>query len=178
MIENITILTMRYGFGFNTDVFETNILNLAVVVRIVVKVVGSSVSTLLDQRREIILLTLSETDRKVREAKEQLEYAKNSVEEARLQAQEIRTQASQTIEQDNLAMQQKLKESLQYLQERGRQAIQLERRRIVQLVARQVADLALITTENTLSEAFEQTYSKQKELNEKHIRDTFSRLKR
>jgi hypothetical protein len=51
VIENTILLTMRYGFGFNTDIFETNVLNLAVVVAIVVTVVGDAVATLLDQRR-------------------------------------------------------------------------------------------------------------------------------
>jgi len=169
---------MRHGFGFNTDIFETNVLNLVVVLGIVVTVVGDAVSTLLEQRRQTILLTLSEADQKVREANKQLEEARNSVETARLQAQEIRTQAIQTVEQENVAIQKQLKESLQYLQERGRQAIQLERQRIVRIVARKVAHLALTNTESTLLATFEQTYAKQKELNEKHIRDTFRQLKR
>jgi F-type H+-transporting ATPase subunit b len=55
---------MRHGFGFNTNLLETNVLNLRVVVRIVVKVVGESLRELLDQRRQTILSTLQEADKK------------------------------------------------------------------------------------------------------------------
>jgi len=172
------IFKMRHGFGINTDLFETNVLNLAVVVGIVVTVVGEAVSNLLEQRRKTILSTLEETDKKVREAQTQLDDAKKSVEIARLQAKEIRIQATKAVEQENVILQRQLKESLQYLQERGKQAIQLERQRIIQTIANQVAELALTSTEGTLLTAFEKTYSKQRELNETHIRKTFRQLKR
>ena len=49
---------MKQGFGFNTNLFETNILNLAAVIGIVVIIVGDAVQSVLDQRRQNILLTL------------------------------------------------------------------------------------------------------------------------
>jgi F-type H+-transporting ATPase subunit b len=58
---------MRHGFGLNTNLFETNVLNLIVVVRIVVTVVGDALRNLLDQRRKVILSTLQEADKKKRE---------------------------------------------------------------------------------------------------------------
>jgi PII-like signaling protein len=57
---------MRHGFGFNTNLLETNVLNLSVVVRIVVKVVGDALRELLDQRRKAIVSTLTEADKKKR----------------------------------------------------------------------------------------------------------------
>ena len=171
----------RQGFGFKTDLFETNILNLAVVVGVVVTFVGDALRVLLDQRREIILTTLREVDQKARKVQEQLDKARESVENSRLRAQEIRTQIIQVIEQEELAIQQQLKDDLLRLQESGRQRIQLERQRIIQLIAQQVANMTLIIVENTLLTAFrlkEPTLSKQKELNDIHVRETFCKLKR
>jgi len=177
IIENILALKMRYGFGINTDPFETNILNLAVVVGIVRKFVGGELTSILDQRRAAILLTLAETDKKVREAEKQLEEAKNSVDMAHLRAQELRTQARQRVEQENARMQQQLVEGLQYLRASRDKTIQLERQLIVRSIAKQVSDLALTSTERTLLTAFGQSPSKQKELNEKHIQVTLRQLK-
>ena len=174
----MTILIMRHGFGFNTNLFETNVLNLAVVIGVVVTVVGDRVSTLLDQRRQIVLATLTEADRKVQESQRRLEEVRNSVEVARLRSEEIRTQAIQTVEQENAAIQRQLKESIQYLQEGNRRSIELERQRIVRTITQKVATLALTNTEDTLLTAFTKTYTKQKELNKKHIRETFRELKR
>jgi len=67
---------MRHGFGFNTNLIETNVLNLRVVVRIVVKVVGDALKNILDERRQIILSTLQEADKKERKIQQQLREAK------------------------------------------------------------------------------------------------------
>jgi F0F1-type ATP synthase membrane subunit b/b' len=61
------IVIIRQGFGIKTDLFETNILNLRVVLGIVVTFVGDALRTLLDQRKQIILLTLQEVDQKAKE---------------------------------------------------------------------------------------------------------------
>jgi len=175
------ILLVRDGFGLNTNLFETNVLNLVVVLRVVVVVVGDALRTLLDQRRQTILSTLQEASKKAREAQQQLENAQKAVETAQLRAQEIRIKMVQVVEQENYAIQQQLNEDLRRLQERGRQAIQLERQRTVQIIAQQVANLALVTAENTLLEtlrSYGTAFSKQTELNELHVRETFRKLKR
>jgi F0F1-type ATP synthase membrane subunit b/b' len=67
------------------------------------------------------------------------------------------------------------------LQERNQQIIQLERQQTIQIVSQQVADLALTTAENALLKTFgsnNSVRSKHKELNEKHIRETFRKLTR
>ena len=169
------MVIIRQGFGFKTDLFETNVLNLAVVVGIVVTFVGDALRTLLDQRRKIILSTLQEVDQKAKEVQQRLKEAQESVETARLRAQEIRNQAIQTVEQENTIIQQILKEDLLRLQERGRQRIKLEQQRIIQFVSQQVADITLGAAEKSLLLI---SQGKQKELNDIHVRETFRQLKR
>lgn len=129
---------LRQGFGFNTDLFETNILNLAVVVGIVVTFVVDALSTLLAQRRKIILAIIQEADRKARNVQQQLEEAKKSVEVARQRAQEIRIQTARTIEQEKLALQKQLEEDLRQLREARDQRMQLERQRVVRSTAKKL----------------------------------------
>ena len=171
---------IRYSFGLNTDIFETNVLNLAVVVGIVVTVVGDALRTLLDQRRKVILSILQEADQKARDSQKRLEDARNAVEIARLLAQEIRTQAIQTVEQESLTRQKQLEEDLQRLQQRRSQSIQLVRQQTIQSVVNEVSQLAVNSAENILLESLGpqgQIYSKQKDLNEIYIRKTFCNLK-
>jgi len=172
---------MRNGFGFNTNLFETNVLNLAVVVGIVVKVVGDAFKNLLDQRRERILLTLQDVDKKANEAKVQLEEAQQKLQAARLSAQEIRTQVVGFAEAEDLLVKKQLKKDLQFLKEKSLQVIQLERQRTMQLISDQVANLALVAAENILLKTFCSggvLRSKQKELNEVHVYETFIQLKK
>jgi F0F1-type ATP synthase membrane subunit b/b' len=175
------IVIIRQGFGIKTDLFETNILNLRVVLGIVVTFVGDALRTLLDQRKQIILLTLQEVDQKAKEVQQRLEDARAAVETARSRAQEIRNQALQTVEQENLRIQQILKDDLYRIQETGKQRIKLERQRIIQVVAQQVAQMTLKIAEGRLLITFNsqgRASSKQKELNEIHVRETFRQLKR
>jgi F-type H+-transporting ATPase subunit b len=180
VILNTMQVLIRQGFGFNIDVFDTNILNLAVVVCVVVTFVGDSLRTLLDQRRQIILFALREADQKAIRVQQKLEEARKAVEIARLRSKEIRAQTIQTVEKEKLLMQQQLEDDLRRLQENGRQTIQLERQRVIQSIARQIADTAVTRAESNLMIIFTQQgsgLSKQKELNDIHLRKTLRQLK-
>jgi F-type H+-transporting ATPase subunit b len=164
----------------NTNLFETNVLNLAVVVGIVVTVVGDALRTLLDQRRQVILSMLQEADKKARDSQKRLEDARRAVEMARLLAQEIRTQATQVIEQESLIRQKQLEEDFQRLQERRSQSIVLARQQAIQSVVNEVSQLAVASAENILLDALGpngKIYLKQKDLNEIHVRESFYKLK-
>merc|ERR1711871_1906674 len=131
---------MRTGFGLNTNLFETNVLNLAVVVVIVVSIVGDALSTLLDQRRKIILSTIAEANQREKDAQNRLAEARISVELARKKSQEIRIQAVTIVEQESSTMQNQCKETLQQIKEKRAQEIQLERQRAITFIAQQVAE--------------------------------------
>ena len=173
------ITLMRQGFGVNTNLLETNVLNLAVVIGVVIKVVGDSLRSLLDQRRQAILSTLQEADLKAKEAKERLEAAQRTLEEARLRVQEIRIQTVEAIEREKSIAQKQLERDLDRLRDRRDQSIQIERQRTIQVISNQISDLALNSAENILLRALgSQSGSdlKQKELNEVHVRKTFCQL--
>jgi F-type H+-transporting ATPase subunit b len=174
------MLPTRYSFGLNVDLFETNVLNLAVVVGIVVTVVGDALRTLLDQRRQVILSILQEADQKAKDSQKRLADAQRAVEIARLLGQEIRTKAIHTVEQERLIRKKQLEDDFQRLQERRSQSIQLARQQAIQSVVTEVAQLAVTSAENILLESLGPQgpiYSKQKDLNEIHMRKTFHQLK-
>jgi F-type H+-transporting ATPase subunit b len=179
--KSVLILVMRNGFGLNTNLFETNVLNLAVVVGVVVTVVGDALSVLLKERRDTILSTLQEADEKAIEAKNRLDEAKKSVDESRVRANEIRLNAIQIAERESKEVQKQSKNDIRRLQEANQRIIQLERQQTIQIVSQQVADLAITVAENALLKTFRSNNSirsKHKELNEKHIRETFRKLVR
>jgi F-type H+-transporting ATPase subunit b len=171
---------IRQGFGFNTNLFETNILNLAVVLGIVVTFVGEALSTLLDQRRRIILATIQEADQKAAKVQQQLEEARKSVEISRLRAREIAIQTNKTIEQEEISIRKQLEEDLRRLQETRDQRLRLERQRVVQATAQKVADIAINIVETNLRATFSSQGTgrlKQKELNDIHVEKTLQHLK-
>lgn len=78
------------GFGFNGNIFETNIINLAAVVGIVITFVGGNLTTLLEDRKKTILNNLQEANLRAVEAQEKLNQARLKLESAKTKAQEIR----------------------------------------------------------------------------------------
>nr|ALO21609.1 CF0 subunit I of ATP synthase [Stephanosphaera pluvialis] len=78
------------GFGINTNIFETNIINLAAVVGIVVSFVGNNLKILLEDRKKTILSNLEEANQRAIEAQEKLANAKAQLELAKKKAQDIR----------------------------------------------------------------------------------------
>ena len=83
-------LPLAEGFGINTNIFETNIINLAAVVAIVISFVGKNLSALLEDRKKTIVNNLQEASQRAAEAQERLNVAKNQLELAKKKAQEIR----------------------------------------------------------------------------------------
>jgi F-type H+-transporting ATPase subunit b len=95
------------GFGFNGDILETNIINLAVVLGVVISFVGKNLTALLEDRKSAILKNLQEANQLAIKAKEKLNQAQSQLDSAKKKAQEIREEgvlrASQEI---NLAISQ------------------------------------------------------------------------
>jgi F-type H+-transporting ATPase subunit b len=173
------MIPLRQGFGLNTNLLETNVLNLAVVIGVVIKVVGDSLRSLLDQRRRTILSTLQEADLKAKEANQRLEAAQRTLEEARSRVQEIRIQTVQAVEREKSVAQKQLERDLRRLRDRRDQAIQIERQRTTQLISYQVSSLALNSAETILLNSLNPQRAsnlKQKELNEMYVRKTFCQL--
>nr|YP_009364174.1 ATP synthase CF0 B subunit [Hydrodictyon reticulatum]AQU64550.1 ATP synthase CF0 B subunit [Hydrodictyon reticulatum] len=82
-------LNLAEGFGINTNVFETNIINLAAVLAVVISFVGKNLTALLEDRKKTILGNLQEASQRAAEAQERLNQAKAQLELAKKKAQQI-----------------------------------------------------------------------------------------
>lgn len=170
---------MENSFGLNTNIFETNILNLAVVIGIVVTFVGDAFRSLLDQRRRTILSAIQDAENTATETQRRLKDAKDAVAAARDRAQGIRIQALKTIERENLNRKQQLEKDLQRIREANRQSIQLEYQRAASRLKQTVAKIALATAESTLLDILgsqKKNNQIQIKLNDVYVRYTLRQL--
>nr|BBE24823.1 F0F1 ATP synthase subunit B [Raphidocelis subcapitata] len=124
ILSTFSNLPLAHGFGINTNIFETNIINLAAVVTIVISFVGNNLKSLLEERKQTILNNLQEASQRAAEAEDRLNQAKAQLELARKKAKEIREEgvvrASQEI--NNCVSQHE--ERLSKLEEFKQEAIQ------------------------------------------------------
>jgi F-type H+-transporting ATPase subunit b len=99
-IDGPFVLNLAEGFGINTNIFETNIINLSAVVAIVISFVGKNLNALLEDRKKTILGNLQEASQRAAEAQEKLNQAKAELELSKKKAQQIREEGVQRATQE------------------------------------------------------------------------------
>lgn len=91
------MVSLAEGFGFNTNLLETNILNLAVVLPLVFSLGKDTLTSILDTRREKILSSLRSADDRFKQAQLELDAAKSELARAKDKVAEIQAEGRQTI---------------------------------------------------------------------------------
>ena len=78
------------GFGFNFNIFETNLVNLAIVIVLLVKFLSGFLSGILERRRTAILQDLQDAEKRLKTATDELAKAQADLAEANKRAEKIR----------------------------------------------------------------------------------------
>lgn len=180
-VSTFSELFQTIPFGFNTNVLETNILNLAVVWWVVLTVVVDSLNTLLADRKR----RLNDVDVALRlkldTLAKQKELFQKSVEEAQEQAKRIREKAVRDAVQAGALVTEQMENEWQQILERSNQAVQIARQRAKAAITKQTVQLVLRSVQTNLSSRLipdDGSTSKQVALNEQYVRTVFPQLKR
>nr|ALO21284.1 CF0 subunit I of ATP synthase [Chloromonas radiata] len=156
LIHGVTI--GHGGFGFNGNIFETNIINLAAVVGIVVTFVGGNLTALLEDRKKTILNNLQEANQRAIEAQEKLSQARAQLESAKKKAQEIREEgiSRATIEINNCVTQHEIR--LARLQEFKQETLQQAEQKAFKQAYMYVISRILTRVRERLNNGLDSTY--------------------
>ena len=84
------------GIELNLNIFETNLINLSIVLSVVFLVIGDAFKTALNERKNGILTALNEADERYEEAQNKLNATLALLEEAKEKAQSIQKEAPGT----------------------------------------------------------------------------------
>jgi F-type H+-transporting ATPase subunit b len=87
------------GFGINTNILETNIINLSVVITIVIYAIGGALTSLLENRKQLIVESFNKADLEYKNIQEALIKAQDFYNQAEVKASDIKTQGSDKIQQ-------------------------------------------------------------------------------
>lgn len=140
---NIIASLAHEGFGFNTNIFETNLINLAVVIGVLVYFGGDFLSSLLNTRKDNILKTLKDADARLLEATQKLNQAKADLELAKTKVSEITSQARLTAQQGSQILLKNTEVELKRLEETKQDTLRFEEQKAVSQIRGQVIQLAL-----------------------------------
>jgi F-type H+-transporting ATPase subunit b len=151
-------LPLGEGFGFNGNILETNIINLAVVIGVVVTFVGDAIRSLLENRRQLIVNTLQQAEQRAQEAQAKLGEARAQLELAQKKAASIRQQGQANAEQEQRNFQKQTQDDTTRLYELKDESIRLQQQKAVSQVSQKVISLALAKVREKLTQRLDATF--------------------
>nr|YP_009503381.1 ATPase subunit I [Euglena clara]AXA45477.1 ATPase subunit I [Euglena clara] len=159
-INTITILSTSEGFGINTDIFETNILNLSVVIGILIYYGRIAFSDIIYTRKQTILKNLQEAENKFKEAEENLNFAKKNFETAKSKADQIRNQGIALSNQTAKGLLEVIEEDIKRIKLLNLLTIKLEEEKSISQVSQKLSLLAFSNAIDKLNKKLNPIYHK------------------
>nr|YP_010575712.1 ATP synthase CF0 subunit I [Wikstroemia monnula]UZN42946.1 ATP synthase CF0 subunit I [Wikstroemia monnula] len=139
------------SFGFNTDIFATNPINLSVVLGVLIFFGKGVLSDLLDNRKQKILNTIRNSEELLRGAVQQLEKAQARLRKVEMEADQFRVNGYSEIEREKLNLINSTYKILEQLENYKNETILFEQERTINQVRQQVFQQALQGALGTLN---------------------------
>nr|YP_007890229.1 ATP synthase CF0 subunit I [Cephalotaxus oliveri]AFZ65594.1 ATP synthase CF0 subunit I [Cephalotaxus oliveri]QPO90180.1 ATP synthase CF0 subunit I [Cephalotaxus oliveri]UPV71005.1 ATP synthase CF0 subunit I [Cephalotaxus oliveri]UPV71087.1 ATP synthase CF0 subunit I [Cephalotaxus oliveri]UPV71169.1 ATP synthase CF0 subunit I [Cephalotaxus oliveri] len=139
------------GFGLNTNILETNIINLSVVLGVLIYFGKGVLSNLLDNRKHKILSTIQNSEKLCKGAADQLEQARARLREVEMRAREIRINGYSQIEQEKEDLIHVASINLEKLENFKNETVNFEQQRAIEQVRQQISRQAVQRALGTLN---------------------------
>nr|YP_010465824.1 ATP synthase CF0 subunit I [Sinosenecio jishouensis]QQO81208.1 ATP synthase CF0 subunit I [Sinosenecio jishouensis]UFP13648.1 CF0 subunit I [Sinosenecio baojingensis] len=139
------------SFGFNTDIFATNLINLSVVLGVLIFFGKGVLSDLLDNRKQRILNTIRNSEELREGAIEQLEKARARLRKVEIEADQFRVNGYSEIEREKLNLIDSTYKALEQLENYKNETINFEQQKASNQVRQRVFQQALQGALGTLN---------------------------
>ena len=131
------------GFGLNFNLFETNIINLAIVIAGLIWFLRGFLGGILERRREAIVTDLRDAEQRLASATTALETAKKDLAEAQQRAEVIRADGQARAEAIRKESEKRTVEEMARLKEDSAADLDAEAARVSAQLRREAARLAI-----------------------------------
>ena len=131
------------GFGLNLDLFETNIINLAVVIFGLYKFLPGFLGKILEKRRTNILTDLKDAEERLSQAKNSLSKAKDELASAKQKAEKIRNDCKARAEAIRLDSEKRTVEEMARIKQGAASDLTAEAARVTSQLRKEAAELAI-----------------------------------
>lgn len=140
------------GFGLNLNLFETNVINLAVVIFGLYKFLPNFLGSMLERRRSAILADLEDAEERLEESKVALAQAKTELQSAEQKAVQIRSDCKLRAEAIRLDTEKRTVEEMARIKQGAASDLTAEASRVAAQLRREAARLAIEKALATLPE--------------------------
>jgi len=131
------------GFGLNFNIFETNIINLAVVVFGLYKFLPGFLGKILERRRTSILSDLKDAEERLTQAKNSLSIAIEELASAKQKAEKIRNDCKARAEAIRLESEKRTVEEMARIKQGAASDLNAEAARVTSQLRKEAAELAI-----------------------------------
>ena len=131
------------GFGLNLNIFETNIINLAVVVFGLYKFLPGFLGKILERRRTSILSDLKEAEERLAQGKDSFSKAKDELASAKEKADKIRNDCKARAEAIRLESEKRTVEEMARIKQGAVSDLNAEAARVTSQLRKEAAELAI-----------------------------------
>ena len=131
------------GFGLNLNLFETNILNLAVVIFGLYKFLPGFIGKILEKRRSTILSDLNDAEERLTQAKNSLSKAKEELASAKQKAEKIRNDCKARAEAIRLESEKRTVEEMARIKQGAASDLNAEAARVTSQLRKEAAEIAI-----------------------------------
>jgi F-type H+-transporting ATPase subunit b len=142
-IASLDSWSLAGEFGLNTNLLDTNLINLAVVIGVLFYFGKGILSTILTNRKETILSAIRDAEERYKEATEKLNQARIRLEQAKAKAEEIRANGISQLEREKQELIKAADEDSKRLEDSKNATIRFEEQKAIQEIRQQVSRLAL-----------------------------------
>lgn len=144
------LLASHGGFGLNLNPFETNIINLAIVIVGLWKFLPGFLGSILARRREAILNDLKEAEDRLKSATTALAAAQKDLADAQVKADQIRADGKARAEAIRLDSERRTIEEMARVKQGAMADLNAEASRVMDVLRREAATKAIARALETL----------------------------
>ena len=138
-----TLFANHGGFGLNLNLFETNIVNLAIVIFGLYKFLPNFLGSILERRRAIILADLKDAEERLATATSSLAQAQQDLAAAQQKAEQIRADGKVRAEAIRLESEKRTIEEMARVKQGAAADLDAEAARVRNQLRREAARLAI-----------------------------------
>jgi F-type H+-transporting ATPase subunit b len=138
-----TLFANHGGFGLNFNLFETNIVNLAIVIFGLYKFLPNFLGSILERRRAIILADLKDAEERLASATTSLAQAQQDLASAQQKAEQIRADGKARAEAIRLESEKRTIEEMARVKQGAAADLDAEASRVSNQLRREAARLAI-----------------------------------
>lgn len=169
-LSTLLLATEEAGhFGLNFDIFETNLINLAIVIGVLVYFGRGFLGKTLADRQAVIASEIQEAEERKQQAAVQLAEEQQKLAQAQQEAQRIRKEAEVRAQQAKEELLAQAKREIERLKQTASQDTSASQERAIAEIRSRIASLALAKAEQDLNTQLASNNEMQRQLVDRSI---------